>query len=114
MHSPGWYYAESQRGTDLHRQEVPMLITMLDGLRQRHCLGNYPRRAPAFSRQFSLAIGSHKYGCIPMPPIAEPGEGGMGGSLHRGGHPLVNEILVQGAAGPGDPQEARPSLDQAS
>jgi hypothetical protein len=33
MHSPGWSYAESQRGTDLHRQEVPMLITMLDGLR---------------------------------------------------------------------------------
>jgi hypothetical protein len=33
MHRPGWSYAESQRGTDLHRQEVPMLITMLDGLR---------------------------------------------------------------------------------
>jgi hypothetical protein len=60
MHSPGWSYAESQRGTDLHRQEVPMLITMLDGLRQRHCLGNYPRRAPTFARQFPLAIGSHK------------------------------------------------------
>jgi hypothetical protein len=60
MHRAGWSYAESQRGTDLHRQEVPMLSTMLDGLRQRHCRGNSPRRAPAFARQFPLALGSHK------------------------------------------------------
>src|SRR5260370_4549036 len=72
MHSPGWSYAESQRGTDLHRQEVPMLITLLDGLRQRHCLAKYSPRAPAFSRQLPPPIGSPKDGDLPLPPRGPP------------------------------------------
>ena len=75
MHRPGWSSAESQRGPDLLRQEAPMLITRLDALRQRHGLGTYPRRAPALARPYPLTIGSHTYGCLPMPAIAEPGEG---------------------------------------
>jgi len=45
-----------------------MLISMLDGLRQRHRLWNHSWGAPAFAREHALAIGSHEHGCIPMPP----------------------------------------------
>jgi hypothetical protein len=39
LHGPGWSHPWSQHSTDLHRQEAPMLISMLDGLRQRHVSG---------------------------------------------------------------------------
>ncbi len=114
MHGPGWSHADAQCGTDLHRQEVSMLITMFDRLQQRYRLWDHQRRTPALARQHALTIGSPQDAGIPMPSIAQPSERAMMGSLDRRVHRLRNQILAEWAGGIGDHEATVPVLDQAS
>src|SRR5437870_6391501 len=54
MHRASWLYPHPQRGTDLHREQSSMLITMLDGLRQGECLGDDQPRTSPFARHYPL------------------------------------------------------------
>ena len=72
MHRAGWVHIGSQGGTDLHGEQSPMLIAMLDRLCQRQRHRNHPCRASALPSQLPLAIGSHEDALIAVPAIAEP------------------------------------------
>ena len=114
MHRASWLQAHSQRSADLHRQEPPMLIAMLDSLRQGERLWDDQRRAPPLAGAHRLSIGSQQDAPIALPAIAEPAEGTLVGPLDRGAHRVLDQILVQGAGGAGDHEATVPILHQAS
>lgn len=114
MHRPGWLHAYSQCGSDLHREESSMLITMLDRLCQGDRLWHDQRRTPPFARQHPLAIGPHQDGPIALLAIAEPGEGTLMGSLDRAGHRSLDQALAHRPSGAGDHEATAPILHEAS
>ena len=59
MQRPGWLHARSQHGAGLHRQESPVLVPMLDRLRQAERLWHNQPRTPPFAGVHRLAIGAH-------------------------------------------------------
>ena len=64
--------------------------------------------------QLPLAIGSDEDALIAVPSITEPTQRALVGSLHGGGHGLLDEILVQRAGGAGDHEATVAVLDQAA
>ncbi len=90
-----------------------MLIAMLDRLRQHHGRRNDPYRTPPFPCQPAAAIGPHQHAPIAVPSITEPRERPLVGSLHGGGHRLLDEILTQRAGSPGHHEATAPILDEA-
>ena len=54
MHSPSWLHLRPQHGANLHRQEAPMLIAMLDGLRQGQRLWDDQRGRPRLPVRIGL------------------------------------------------------------
>jgi len=62
----------AQHGADLNGEELAMLITMLDGLRQAHISRYYQRRTSRLPRTNRLTICSFQDCCIAAPPIATP------------------------------------------
>ena len=114
MHRPGWLHPASQCSADLHRQEVPVLIAMLDGLCQGERLWHDQRGTSPFAGAHWLSIGAHQDAPITVPSITEPGERPLVGPLNGGGHRLLKQVLVQGAGGAGDDEATVPVLDQTS
>ena len=104
----------SQRGTNLHREQSSMLITMFDGLCQADALGDDQARTPPFACQHSLAIGPLQDAPIAVPAIAEPGEGTVVRSLNGGGHGLLDQVFAQRSSGTGGHEATLPILHQAS
>src|SRR5260221_6286338 len=114
MHRADWLHMRPQCGADLHRQQVPMLIAMLDRLGQRHRRRDHPRGAPAFARQPALAIGSDEDALVAVPAITEPVQLALMGPLDRGGHCLLDQVFAQWTGGAGNHEATVPILDQAS
>ena len=114
MHRTGWVHIGSQGGTDLHGEQPPLLIAMLDRLCQRQRHRNHPCRASALPSQLPLAIGSHEDALIAVPAIAEPVQLALMGPLDRGRHRSLNQVLAQWAGGAGDDEATISILDQTS
>src|SRR2546426_2289917 len=114
MHGPGWLHPYPQRGTDFHREQSSVLITMLDGLRQGECLGDSQPRTSPFARQAALAVGPLEDAPIAVPTIAEPVQFALMGPLDRGGHCLLDQVLAQRTGGAGHHETTVPILDEAS
>jgi hypothetical protein len=114
MHRASRLQACSQRGADLHREQASMLIAMLDRLRQCHGLWDDPWRTPSFARGHRLSIRPHKHAPIAVPSITEPVQFAPVGSLHSGGHRVLDEVLVQRASGAGNHEATVSVLDEAS
>src|SRR5260370_19562053 len=114
LHRPGCVDLGPQRGADLHRQESPMLITMLDGLHQRDRLWDDPRRTPPFARSRRLSICSHQDAPIAVPAITEPVQLALVGPLDRARHRLLDQRFAHWTSGTGDLETTLPILDQAS
>ena len=104
----------SHSGTNLHREQSSMLITMLDGLCQADALGDDQARTPSFACQHSLAIGPLQDAPIAVPARASPGEGTVVRSLNGGGHGLLDQVFAQRPSGTGDHEATLPILHQAS
>src|SRR2546430_5681248 len=60
MHRTRWLLLRAQHGSDLHRQEAPMLIAMFDGLRQGQRLWDDQAGTSPLAGVQGLAIGSHQ------------------------------------------------------
>ena len=114
MHSADWLHIGPQRGADLHRQQPPLLIAMLDHLRQRHRRRDHPLRASALACQLPLAIGSDEDALLAVPAIAEPVKLALMGPLDGGGHCSLDQVLAQRTASAGDHEATVPILDQTS
>ncbi len=111
MHGPGWLHPSPQRGTDLHREQPSVLITMLDGLRQGERLGDDQPRTSPFARHHRLSVGPLQDAPIAVPAIAEPVQFALMGPLDRGGHGLLDQVLAQRTAGAGHHEATVPILD---
>ena len=94
MHGARWLDQHPQRGTGLHREQVSVLITMLDGLCQADRLWDHQARTPPFPRQHPLAIGPLQDAPIALPTITEPVQFALMGPLDRDGHRLFDQILA--------------------
>lgn len=81
MHRTRWLHLRTQHSADLHRQQTPMLIAMLDGLRQGQRLWDDQAGTPPLARAHRLAIGPYQDALIAMPAITEPAERALVGSL---------------------------------
>ena len=102
MHRASCLHPRPQRGADLHRQQPPMFIAMLDRLRQRYCRRDHPCRASALACELPLSIGSDEDALVAVPAITEPVQLALMGPLDRGGHCSLDQLLAQGTAGAGD------------
>ncbi len=102
MHRASCLHPPPQRGADLHRQQPPMFIAMLDRLRQRHCRRDHPCRASALACELPLSIGSHEDALVALPAITEPVQLALVGPLDSGSHCSLDQLLAQGTAGAGD------------
>ena len=114
MHRTRWLHPRPQRGADLHRQQSPMLITMLDRLRQRDRLWNHQPGTPPFARGDRFAVGPLQDAPIAVPAITEPLQFTLVSPLDRAGHRLLDQLLAQRARGPGDHEATLPILHQAA
>src|SRR6202035_518227 len=114
MHGPRWLHPRPQRGADLHRQQSPMLITMLDRLRQRDRLWNHQAGTSPFARGDRFAVGPLQNAAIAMPAITPPMQFTPVSPLDRGGHRLLDQLLAQRASGTGDHEATLPILHQTS
>ena len=114
MHGSSWLHLRAQGGTDLHRQETPMLIAMLDGLRQGQRLWDDQPWTSPLTRAHGLSIGPYQDALVAMPAITEPAERALVGPLDGAAHRLLKQILAQGAGGAGDYEATVPVLDQAA
>src|SRR5260370_34542913 len=56
MHRTSLLHLRAQHGADLHRQEMPMLIAMLDGLRQGQRLWDDHAGTPPLGRRHRRSI----------------------------------------------------------
>src|SRR5258708_16601323 len=93
MHSTRWLHLRAQHGTDFHRQEAPMLIAMLDGLRQGQRLWDDQAGTPPLARAHGLSIGPYQDALIAMPAITEPADRAPVGSLARAAHRFLDPLL---------------------
>jgi hypothetical protein len=114
MHRPGWLHARAQRSPDLHRQEAPMRIAMLDALCSGEPLWDHQAGTSPLARAHRLARGSLQDVWIAVPPVTEPAERPLVGPLHGGLHRVCYQFLAQRTAGAGDHEAAVAVLDQAA
>src|SRR5260221_3543469 len=59
MHRTRWLHLRTQHSADLHRQQTPMLIAMLDGLRQGQRLWDDQAGTHPFARAHRLSISTY-------------------------------------------------------
>jgi hypothetical protein len=114
MHGTSWLHLRAQHGADLHRQEAPMLIAMLDGLRQGQRLWDDQPGTSPLARAHGLSLGPYQDALVAMPAIAEPAERALVGPLDGAAHRLLKQLLTQGASGAGDHEATVAVLDQTS
>jgi hypothetical protein len=95
MHGTSWLHLCAQHGTDLHRQEAPMLIAMLDGLRQGQRLWDDQPGTPPLARSHGLSIGPYQDALVAMPAITEPAERALVGPLDGAAHRLLKQVLTE-------------------
>src|SRR5260370_14365361 len=108
MHSTRWLHLRAQHGTDFHRQEAPMLIALLDGLRQGHRLWDDQAGTPPLARAHGLSIGPYQDALVAMPAITEPAEWALLSPLDSAAHRLLKQALTPRAGGAGDPDATLP------
>src|SRR6266566_9380412 len=109
-----WLHLRPQYGADLHRQEAPMLIGMLDGLRQGQRLWDDQPWTSPLARAHWLSIGPYQDALVAMPAITEPAERALVGPLDGAAHRLLKQVLTQGTGGAGDHEATVPVLHQAA
>src|SRR5437667_6030527 len=90
-----WLHLRPQYGADLHRQEAPMLIAMLDGLRQGQRLWDDQPWTSRLTRAHGLSIGPYQDALVAMPAITEPTERALVGSLDGAAHRLLKGSVAQ-------------------
>ncbi len=114
MHGASWLHLRPQRGADFHREQLSVLIAMLDRLRQGEHLWHDQGGTSPFTRTHGLAIGSHQDAPLAVPAITEPRERPLVSSLDSGGHRLLKQVFAQRTSGTGDDEATVAVLDQTS
>ncbi len=104
----------AQGGTDLDGEQLPMLVPMLDSLRQAHLGRHHQQGASALARAYRLTIGSSEDHRIAPPAIAAPVLRMALRACDGEGHRSLDEIVAGTSGGAGSDEAAGAILHEAS